>query len=180
MKTLLNVDYLKNNSLSIKEFGIGFIQIKLNEKEVLNFYTDKVPKFDNNEAPHNHQRDFISRILFGSLEETLYHVFENDKGSYAYCGCGDINKNITEKYSYEIKEITYYNKGDMYYRHKNDFHSVAAINNTITFIVKDLDVKHDAIVIGEKIDHITSNMNEDELWDIVDNILKEAKINCII
>lgn len=168
---------LRDMSRSIKEFGLGFIQVKITSIQYLNFYTDKVSKFVNAESPHNHQNHFNSTILCGKLTEQMYDVSINECGESAFCGCGDVDKIITEKYVYTKADQNVYHKGDKYFRHRTEFHSVEAENNTVTHILKisDLDI-YDAIVIGEKSEVPPSKYSEEGLWNIVDEIIKECQL----
>lgn len=173
---LLTVETLKNKAISIKEFGIGFIQIKLDNIQYINLYTDKVPLFSNSNAPHNHQEDFISRILSGAIVETMYDVFEGENGQSAFCGCGNTDSIITEKYSYIVKSINIHSQDEIYYRAKEDFHSVIASENTITLVTKvNPDNNHDAIIIANKSEYNTKHTKE-ELWSIVEQMLNEEKL----
>lgn len=164
-------DYLKENSDNILEFGLGFIQVKVQNVNY-NFYTDKVDKFTDHESPHSHQQDFISEIIHGELREKLYSVYSGDMK--AFCGCGDMDKVIEETYGYKEEQLLTYNSGDLYVRCKEDFHTVEALNNTVTKVVK-FGNKEDAIVIGEKKEYIGS-MSEDTLWNIVKEICKENEL----
>ena len=164
-------DYLKDNNSDILEFGLGFIQVKIQNVNY-NFYTDKVSKFTDHESPHSHQQDFISEIICGELKEKLYSVRSGDMK--AFCGCGDTDKVVEDTYSYEENQSLTYKVGDLYVRCKEDFHTVEAINNTVTKVVK-CGNKVDAIVIGEKKDYIRS-MSEDSLWNIVKEICKENEL----
>lgn len=175
----LTVEKLKLKALKIKEYGIGFIQIKLSEDQVMNFYTDKIPKFRNVESPHNHQRHFKSQVLNGTIYENVFYV-EKGGNQEAYCGCGDVNGDINNKYSILGHFDKTYQIGDIYYRNKSIFHSVYAENDTVTLVTKMGKEKHDAIVLSDKIEHFESTLTTDELWDIVENILKRNYVPDII
>ena len=164
-------DYLKENNDGILEFGLGFIQVKIQNVNY-NFYTDKVSRFTDHESPHSHQQDFISEIIHGELREKLYSVHSGDMK--AFCGCGDTDKIIEDTYGYKEEQVLTYNLGDLYVRCKEDFHTVEAINNTVTKVVK-CGNKVDAIVIGEKKDYNRS-IPEDSLWNIVKEICKENEL----
>ena len=58
------LDYLKANCKSIKNYGLGFIQVKFEDINY-NFYHRDLPKFNNYDSPHNHQRDFVSEVIKG-------------------------------------------------------------------------------------------------------------------
>lgn len=168
---------IKNNAISIKSFGLGFIQIKLQDDISINVYLDDIFKFSNYESPHSHQRNFHSRILAGNLTEYLYDVIIVDNGSSAYCGCGDVEKEIDFQYRYKLKEMYSYDSGDSYIRNKDEFHSVSAINGTVTYIIKDMTEESDAIVISDKIHTgFNPNTNDEILWESVKPYLINLKI----
>lgn len=181
LKNKITAQMIKDKSISIKEFGIGFIQVKLDNIQYINFYTNKVTLFENSIAPHNHQEDFISRIISGTIFETIYYVYEDNNGQSVFCGCGDTDSIITEKYSYSVNTVNVHNKSDIYYRSKEDFHSVIAENNTITIVTKiNPDNNHDAIIIADKSEYKSKGYTEDQLWYIVNEILNEVVIYGII
>ena len=171
-ENILDIFKLKESAHSIKEFGLGFIQVKMSETELYNFYTDKVHMFKNATAPHNHEFGFTSRILLGVLVETLYNVEVNDCGESAFCGCGDTDKVIAEKYVYSVDRVLVHSVGEQYIRHKRKFHSVIAEPNTVTHLIKLPTLNPiDAIVIADKVDYVSSDLSEGELWGIVEDII---------
>lgn len=171
-ETILDISKFKESARSIKEFGLGFIQVKMSETELYNFYTDKVPLFKNASAPHNHEFTFTSKILSGVLVETLYKVKVDKDGGGAFCGCGNTDKVITEKYQYYNDKVIVHSTGERYLRCKRTFHSVVAEPNTVTHVVKfPTPNPIDAIVIAEKVEYIPSNLSEDDLWSIVEEII---------
>ena len=175
----LTIDKLKFKAVKIKEYGIGFIQVKLSEDQVMNFYTDKIPKFSNVESPHNHQRHFKSQVLHGTIYENVYQVDQNGD-QVAYCGCGNTDKEINSKFSILGNYNKIYKANDIYFRNKSIFHSVYADNDTVTLVAKMGKDKHDAIVLSDKIEHMESKLTIEELWDIVENILKRNYVPDII
>lgn len=159
------IEYLKDNSESIKCFGLGFVQVKCVDINY-NFYSDKIEKFSNSEAPHNHQRDFVSEILKGELKETLYTVKGgNDIG---FCGCGDKSKNIY--YEYKECESFKHKTGDLYLRLKDEYHSVSGEHGTVTKVYK-MGSESDAFVLSENVDNEHGiEYSVEELWSIVEDV----------
>ena len=163
-------DYLKDNANSILEFGLGFIQVKLQNVN-FNFYTKKIEKFTDDQSPHSHQQDFVSEILTGELKEKLYST--QDGSLSAYCGCGDTTLKL-DNVGYVYLGGVIHKKGDLYCRLKNEYHTVSATNNTVTKVFKVGD-KVDAFVFGEKHEYETYK-TEEELWEIVKEICNEEKL----
>src|SRR5271170_5939334 len=67
----IDLKALKKNHARLYYFGLGFIQLKINEWERLHFYSAKLPPIT--EDIHNHRYGFLSRILKGKLGN---HVFD--------------------------------------------------------------------------------------------------------
>lgn len=154
------IRYLKENAEDIIEFGLGFIQVKIDNYNY-NFYTNKVPKFSNHDEPHNHQTDFVSEILSGTLVENIYQL---KKGHYTIdCVCGDESVKLKDV-DYDFVETLTHTKGTLYYREKDIFHSVAS-DNAITKVCK-FGSKTDAFVFGNTTEY-QSEKTKEQLWDIV-------------
>jgi hypothetical protein len=54
-------------------FGLGFIQLKLNDYERMHFWCPEIPRPEREEI-HNHRYDFVSKVLAGSLHHSVYHL----------------------------------------------------------------------------------------------------------
>lgn len=61
----ISVDWLKKNNYDAYFFGLGFIQVKIDETNRFHFYHPDLPAFVEN--PHNHRYNFVSKVLRGSL-----------------------------------------------------------------------------------------------------------------
>ena len=170
----ISFEYIKANYKSIKNFGLGFIQIKMNNGLLFNVYKDKLPKFENISSPHNHQSDFMSTVLYGFIHERVYDVTNGDKP--AFCGCGS-DTDITETYEYHQIDLRMYQEGTTYLRTHNEFHSVTADNNTITMITEFGDVLTHAIVIGRKTHEVIPQIPEEELLEMVKEAFDEYSYN---
>lgn len=153
-------DYLKTHAQSIKEFGLGFIQIKIDNYNY-NFYTNLVNKFPNYDMPHNHQTDFISEIIKGELIEKVYEIIPGEH--HLSCVCGNPENRLNDV-NYIYKETLTHREGSLYFRDKNTFHSVFS-DNAITKVLK-IGNKQDAFAFGEVTPYI-SNKTEEELWTLI-------------
>lgn len=170
----ISFDYIKANYKSIKNFGLGFIQIKMNNGLLFNVYKDELPKFKNVSSPHNHQSDFTSTVLHGFVFETIFDVTEGDKP--AFCGCGS-DVEITETYYYHQIDLNMYQQGSTYLRTHNEFHSITADNNTITMVTEFGDVSTHAIVIGRKTHEVIPQIPEEELLAMAKEAFDEYSFN---
>lgn len=159
------ISYLKQNHDSILSYGLGFIQIKCGDINY-NFYHRNVQKFESASYPHNHQRDFVSEILKGTLKESVYTVIQGD--NRAYVACGDINA-PDMKLDFNLFSINNYVENDIYYRSNDTFHSVIGSHGTITKVTKYGD-KINAYVIGEEESSKIQHIPEAACWRMVEEV----------
>ena len=68
----LDINLLKNHCARIYYFGLGFIQVKLDDSFRVHYYTDKLPAIT--EDIHNHRYDFTSEVVSGKLSTTIYRL----------------------------------------------------------------------------------------------------------
>lgn len=173
----LSTEWIVKNAKMIHYFGLGFIQVKLNEFERLHFYTDKLPTTVGMEEIHNHRYNFVSTILKGQLYQEIYDT--NIAG----------NTHIMTKESCTVKKapkcetictiIPFYNntyyKDQEYYIDHNTFHTVHS-TNAITHIVRSEYKKLYADVIRpigiELTCPFSANVEQDKLIEIIDTMLK--------
>ena len=159
------LDYLQRNCDKISNWGLGFIQVKCGDINY-NFYHKDLELFYNYDSPHSHQQDFVSEIISGSVSETLYKVIEGD--FRIYCGCGESKG---EMYGdYEVVSNSNHNKGCLYLRKRDGFHSVKAEHGTITKVTKYGGDKVDAWVISEDKPDKIKQLSEEVLWEMVQEV----------
>jgi hypothetical protein len=175
--TLININWLKENAKLIHYFGLGFIQIKLNENERIHFYTNKLARTVQEEEIHNHRYNFVSRILKGIFTQTIYEI--------DYSGADFILTQETckeEKISFPkvpcniIPVFTQdYDMRDSYYINHNTFHTVDS-TNAITYIKRSGYKKDYADIIYPKdkppICPFSVKIPENTLWALVESMLK--------
>lgn len=73
---LLDIKHLKSTGCQPKWFGLGFIQLKLDEKNRMHFWHPDLPPDDPafNEEFHDHRYGFESRVLVGEITNELVNV----------------------------------------------------------------------------------------------------------
>ena len=163
------IHYLKNNCDSIDSYGLGFIQVKCDNINY-NFYHKDIDLFDSVSSPHNHQQDFVSEVLKGSLTEKLYTVIPGS--TKAFCGCGDEDLVMHLDASYLTTNT--YKTDDIYLRLKNEYHSVVGTHGTVTKVTK-YGKKDNAFVIHEGETSNTKHIPELALWRMVNDVLNVPK-----
>lgn len=173
----INIDFLKNNCQMIHYFGLGFIQLKLTKQYRLHFYNEILNPIIPEEEIHNHRYDFTSKILKGIFNQELYKLIP---GTKYICEKESCQENcIIEENGYEcdielINNNTYH-AGSQYFLNHTVFHRVKA-NNCITLLSRS-DYKKDLAEVvrlkeGQKVCAFSKKINENDLWQIIDEMIK--------
>lgn len=177
MNKLPELKWLKDNCERIYYFGLGFIQVKVDNQTRYNFYhPDLLPCFVKSENVHTHPYDYKSYILKGGLIEKLYAVEPTIKSSRYFCriDCRGGHENLFKARTVVRSEITH-PEGTEYLRFSDDLHKVLVNTPTITKVVKGEHSNYAFSFIPDDQQTCTpfiSNMSEEECWHIVKEILK--------
>lgn len=174
----ISVDYLKKKHQMIHYFGLGFIQIKIDNYLRYHFYSPELPPIT--ESPHNHRYSFISEILHGTIENTVYglvkgstHILRNES-----CSKDSVAEGIKVETSIKELHTKKYNKGQSYFMPYTVFHTVKA-DNCITKLTRSNYRQKYAQVIGisgkETVCPFSKEIKKEDLWDIVNYMLKEIR-----
>lgn len=178
----IKIEDLKKNYQMIHYFGLGFIQLKLNDTYRLHFYTDRISKILDEEEVHNHRYDFTSYVLKGKFNMKLFKTVEGNEFTIDDEDCqnhedGEGQKVETEKKTYGIQKISEnnYSAGDSYWLEKDTFHRVKG-DECITLLERGPVAKKYAQVLtpvtGAKVCPFSKKVEEEELWKIVEDMLK--------
>jgi len=177
---VITTDWLKENHTMIHYFGLGFIQIKINEDKRFHFYNDKLPSIMPEEEVHNHRYGFRSEILAGTLTEKLYIPIDGEGWNMISVSCDPDKPAPKDKKQCGIKEIhnQTYTAGSTYYIEMDTFHKVYGMN-CITKLHRESVVKEFAQVIradnAQEICPFSSDMSEADMWALVDDMIKRSK-----
>lgn len=175
----LDIHWLKANYKMIHYFGLGFIQLKLNDAERVHFYTDLIHTTVKEEEVHNHRYNFVSTILSGHLEQ---HVFELDMDStekpyyltQETCNAADKRDFPKVDCNVSLAMINQHVIGDRYYIDHHTFHRVSS-TDAITHVKRSGYKKEFADVIFKKGQEVVCPFSvkrtDEELFDIVEEIL---------
>lgn len=174
---LLNVDFLRENNTRMYYFGLGFIQVVLNQEERIHFYSTQLPVF--NDEIHNHRYNFTSTILKGRFFDFRYQLIAGDSHILTNETC---NKDIPLLNSIEIpvgvKELSEreYRAGDSYDIFFNEFHGVDTVGDTITYLKRsDIITDYAQVLFPKgviKTCPFENTFKDDFLWDIIENTIK--------
>lgn len=177
---LLDIDFLKKNNKRLYNFGIGFIQLVLNNKERVHFYL-KDSDFKTNDEIHNHRYNFNSTIIKGSLTNKIYDIKEVEESVCThYLMNESCNKEIEVLNNVKIPVIVdlineeTINNGS-YFMLFNKFHTVEWQQNTITYLNRSSYIVDYAQVLylknKEKHCPFSDRKEEHKLWETIEYII---------
>lgn len=178
MKNFLDINWLRANHQMIHFFGLGFIQIKIDEKSRLHFYHPELPPFV--EHPHNHRYDFTSSVLKGRLHNIIWKETKDENDDlrimrFESCtATNTLSLSEARKTRGKIVAEFFTSKGSSYFMPKEVFHQARAVEfPTITLLSRG-PKEYDFASILEPADcqsicPFSKNLPENELWDLVED-----------
>lgn len=178
---LLNIDHLRSFGAEPAYFGLGFIQLKIKQNSRVHFYHDDLPVLT--EEPHDHRYRFISYILQGNFEQTLYQFSPSASGNYIMTqeDCKDNGLNNQSLVSGDLKELfsSEYKAGDYYTIEPEALHTVGARNNAITYLVRHDPIKEFAGVVRKigapKVCPFSQPIPTDQCWEMIEDMLPNSR-----
>lgn len=166
------IDDLKKNHTMIHYFGLGFIQVKMDERLRYHFYNEAVPSIMPEEEVHNHRYDFTSQILSGGMSESLYYPVKGHDHYHLSVSCDPNNQAPIDQTLCGLKLLhtQFYTQGAEYSIDKDTFHRVNA-KYCITRLYREETIKDFAQVIRpiteREVCPFSPEMSESDMWDIV-------------
>lgn len=184
MSTYTDINWLKKNHKMIHFFGLGFIQIKINDIERLHFYHESLQAFV--DQPHNHRYDFTSTVLKGCLRNIIWKECVASEGEpcvLRYDSCTSDKDVVTPESKTTNRKIVstfVTNKGSGYFMPKELFHQVRVeVSPTITVLhrgYKEYEFSSILEPVGfQSVCPFSRNLSETELWEIVEDCLRERE-----
>lgn len=176
---ILDIDFLKANCQRLYFFGLGFIQIKLNESERVHFYTDAFPKTTIKEEVHNHRYDFESTILKGTLVQEIFSFHWIEPGNFWMTKetCNPTTKKEFPRIQchIELLQRQTFKTGSSYWTDYKTFHRVES-NDAITYLKRGPYMKDEADVIYP-VDLVPTcpfsvKVSDDELWEVIKSMIQ--------
>lgn len=179
---MLNIDFLKNHHQMIHFFGLGFVQLKIDNNLRIHFYHPDLKPIVPDEEVHNHRYDFISTILAGQLKQDLFEVKPGQSDFYM------IEENCKENKLIEPEKIPViltpvssqiFLKGDSYTSLTTEFHTVST-DFAITRLYRG-NIKTDNALIVKNHHSVpvcpfSKKLTTEECWDIVNDCIKLGQI----
>jgi len=180
MTKFLDLEWLKTHSNLIHFFGLGFVQIKINDLERLHFYHPDFKGFV--EEPHDHRYHFISNVLKGSIKNTIWKIADHGEPAIVkYESCKKqkiVVPNPYKSYRERIGDFTV-NEGSSYFMDENTFHQVSRQEekSCITYLTRGKPTKDFARILSipsaTEPCPFSQNLPNDELWQIVKECLDD-------
>jgi hypothetical protein len=192
MNITLTTDWIKANAKMIHYFGLGFIQVKLDDFNRLHFYTNLLKKTVEKEEIHNHRYNFVSRVLCGTLHQEIYDVRVLQIGdikakeelithtlTQESCQAGDETEYPKIPCTMELVFSHDYMSGESYYIDHNTFHTVDS-SDAVTHVCRSKYTKQLADVVypknrSELTCPFSIKVKTDKLYEIIDERLKSEK-----
>jgi hypothetical protein len=180
----LDIEELKKNYQMIHFFGLGFVQLKIDNNLRYHFYHPDLSSIVQNEEVHNHRYNFISTILAGSLTNIVFDFNFNPNGLYLLekesCNINDkIESSPFDLISVDLSkrsEKTYI-KGESYTFLTNEYHKVST-DFAITRLYRGQVTSSFANVIRKKekskVCPFSKKLTETECWNIVQECINKS------
>lgn len=176
----MKLDWLKKNCTKIHYFGLGFIQIDVQDGTRFHFYTDSFPVTPAADEAHDHRYNFKSTILQGTLTQTLYVEREGEPThTIATTACDGSEPTQARPMNLGFFASGIFREGEYYYLQCDWLHTVSAPRGTITMVERGPRTKELASVVykgtQKPVCPFSIKVGEADLWAEVESILNEFR-----
>ncbi len=177
----LDINWLKANCTRLYFFGLGFIQVKINDRYRVHFYTEKWHPTVKDDEIHNHRYNFTSTILKGRFAQTIFATRPGWSHCKVQLTCkpGMMgNMPVVEPTLYVDKLYRCeYGPGSKYELDHNTFHIVEAAHNTITLLETGPYQKEQSDILYPDGTALTCpfsvEVSDAELWEEIERIIND-------
>lgn len=183
----ISIDFLKKDHQMIHYFGLGFIQVKMDEHVRYHFYHPDLNTLVN--EPHDHKYSFVCQVHKGMIKHTIYQMVEEGWNPrrwdisrnvhYELCTAEEIPSGIfkIEKKKFRVLGEFCVHEGSGYYMNKDDFQTVEAQGITVTQVIRREAREKDLVRVlrennSKKIYSFSKKISEDKLWEIIEDCLR--------
>lgn len=177
---LLDIDFLKTHKKMIHFFGLGFVQLKLDENIRMHFYHPDLMPIVHEEEIHNHRYDFISTILAGELTQELFEIRDGLSNYYMIeenCKQEKLSNPVSKDVTVKSLGKRTFSKGESYTILTSDFHTVST-NYAITRLYRGNVILDNALIVkkrGEKtVCPFSKKLTENDCWLIVEDCINRS------
>lgn len=170
----LSIDWLRANAKKAHFFGLGFIQVKLDDHVRVHFYHRDIPAFV--EEPHDHRYDFVSTVKRGCLRNQIWKLIPGDGHEVSYESCRQDGPTAPAGFQTGVSELGTFDthEGSGYHMNAETFHVVRPLfehGPVITLVQREMPFKEFARVIKKVGSTSTCPFSrpllDGELWEIV-------------
>lgn len=183
-----DIDWLKSVSTKIHFFGLGFIQVKQDERTRFHFYSKDLPAFVEN--PHDHRYFFTSEVKKGTLRnwiwKTHHHCGSLEGRAHmdvlqrpVSCSTDPVEREVANRgqgilvNAHRVSKFDV-DEGASYFMDENTFHQVEVVKYPcITRVNRSLILKPLAkvILLREEACPFSQEIDETRLWEVVRSCL---------
>lgn len=177
MKEYLKIDKLRESGATPTWFGLGFIQLKMDDRHRMHFWHPELPSsgaYD--EEWHDHRYSFNSHVLVGSIRNEIGFSAPNPKGEFSEFEVCCEGGGATFKQKVDVHYLTEFETraGETYFLQQDALHKVWA-NRCVTLQTRYLSsVKDKARVVATKFNSpnpFDANLPEAQLWEIIEDLV---------
>ncbi len=179
----MSIKELVKKAEKIHYFGLGFIQVKLNDYERYHFYWNELPVTAGDEEIHNHRYNFTSYIIAGSFEQSIWEVKEGVTHQLTTETCDPKTKSGIDAKLISIEPICdlFYEQDQSYYIDHHTFHTVMVRDMAITYLKRSDYKKEFAEVVSpvnvEKSCPFSVKMTKKECIEHIETICATLGVN---
>lgn len=175
------VDFLKSLNVKPSFFGLGFIQLKINNVLRMHFWHPELSADVSEEELHDHRYDFKSHIIHGVTTHEVFEFEPNKKGKTGLFSVSCDLNNPAEPKLETIGEIVpagsyTMTKGSQYEFPHNQFHRIRAAE-CITLVERKIIIKSLAKVAkpieAEHVCPFSREIHEDKLWEYISELVED-------
>jgi len=178
-----DIDWLKTNHHSLRAFGLGFLQLKLNDTDRMHFWHCDYKR--EREEVHNHRYDFTSTVVCGGMNQEIFSFEECSPASASHelfhTNCeasGESFEGIRQ--GILLPQFSgLFQKGTVYNLNNSTLHRIEA-ERCVTVLRRGTKVKTHAAVV-RRIGEISScpfadEMPERKMWELVRDLLDDVDV----
>lgn len=171
---VLSVDWLRAHAKMAHFFGLGFIQVKLDDRRRVHFYHPDLPAFV--EEPHDHRYGFVSSVMRGTLLNRIWRVTLGNTHNISYENCRQDGAEVPSGYRGSLVSAGAFHvrEGSGYHIHSETFHTVhpkLSDGPVVTLVEREVPFKDFAKVVrplgAPPICPFSRPIPESEIWDVV-------------
>ena len=122
-------------------FGLGFIQLKVDQTYRYHFYHDSLTPIVPDEEVHDHRYNFKSHVLQGTFTQYIFELVPNPNGAFEIqnVDCqGPTDQEFEKTYgNLKLLNQSTYTAGSSYWINGDVFHTVFAKNHAITLLERE-------------------------------------------